>query len=341
MNKNIMNMKNLLLIVITILPYWLYGQGTDIKNTVNRNIIGKWELDYKSTKDFYGNIMTENDEKENTLEFFENGKYKRFIGGFESGGTFQITEKEFRLDEKYRIGDKEGSERGKYILKIEKFKKNKLIISFTECDVKVYQVYQKTKKTVFDYEGYNDVKEIIEAFKSDDTKIIKSISTDKGYVNLLKLVPTNQQKDTFFKQIANDLSIATFSIGISMEMIDHYFFETENKRIELLIIPLKDGHKLFDLKIEKSSNNIIKTGTEFKKADDLLVKYGAKKNVFSRKFTKPSVSYMLPNNVGIIIIYDKKEGKNIIVELLKCNNSEAEKDIREWKNVEQIELIEK
>ncbi|MCD4792251.1 MAG: hypothetical protein K8R54_03390 [Bacteroidales bacterium] len=206
------------------------------KENSEQLIIGKWELDYKSTKDFYGNIMTNNDEKENTLEFFENSKYKRFIWGFESGGTFQITGNEFRLDEKYRIGDKEGSERGKYVLQIEKFKKNKLIISFTECDVKVYQVYQKIKK---------------------------------------------------------------------LEM-----------------------------------NNIIKIGTEFEKADDLLVKFGAEKNVFSRKFTKPSASYMLPNNVGIIIIYDKKEGKNIIVELLKCNNPEAEKDIREWKNVEQIELTE-
>ena len=213
---------------------------SDLVNNEKENseqlIIGKWELDYKSTKDFYGNIMTNNDEKENTLEFFENSKYKRFIWGFESGGTFQITGNEFRLDEKYRIGDKEGSERGKYVLQIEKFKKNKLIISFTECDVKVYQVYQKIKK---------------------------------------------------------------------LEM-----------------------------------NNIIKIGTEFEKADDLLVKYGADKNVFSRKFTKPSVSYMLPNNVGIIIIYDKKASKNVIVELLKCTNPEAEKDIREWKNVEQIELTE-
>lgn len=229
---------------------------SDLVNNEKENseqlIIGKWELDYKkllknnNKKDTAEFVKTKNsrlplspvawpDEK-STIEFFESGKYKRFIWGFESGGTFQIAGNELRLNEKYRIGDKEGSERGKYVLKIEEFKKNKLIISFIECDVKVYQVYQKTKKTV--------------------------------------------------------------------------------------------------------SNNIIKTGTEFEKADDLLIKCGAEKNVFSRKFTKPSVSYMLPNNVGIIIIYDKKEGKNVIVELLKCNNPEAEKDIREWKNVEQIELTE-
>ena len=203
-------------------------------------ITGKWELDYNSTKDFYGNIMTKNDEKENTLEFFENGKpalpagrYKRFIWGFESGGTFQISENELWLDEQYRIGDKEGSERGKYLLQIEKFEKNKLIISFTESDVNVYQVYQKIK----------------------------------------------------------------------------------------------------------SSSNIIKTGMIFEEADNLLIKNGAVKNVFSRKFTKPSMSYHLSDKMGLIIIYEKKNGRNIIVELLQCNNPEVTKDTRKWEKVKKVELI--
>ena len=174
-------MKNLLFIVITILPYWLYGQKIDTENTVNQEkfIIGKWELDYKSTKDFYGNIMTENDKKENTLEFFENSEYKRFVWGFESGGTFKIAENELRLDEKYRIGDKEGSERGKYILKIEKLEKNKLIISFTECDVKVYRVYQKIKKQ----EMNNTIKTGMIFEKADDLLIknsaVKNIKLNK------------------------------------------------------------------------------------------------------------------------------------------------------------------
>ncbi|MCK4663984.1 MAG: hypothetical protein KAT68_14040 [Bacteroidales bacterium] len=178
--------------------------------------------------------MTENENKKHTIEFIENGKYKRFIWGFESGGSYQINKNELWLNEKYKIGDKEGSERGKYLLNLEKLEKNKLIISFTECDTKVYQVYKKIKK----------------------------------------------------------------------------------------------------------SKSFIKTGTEFKKADGLLIKYGAKKNIFSRKFTKPSMSYLLPNNVGIIILYDKQKGKNIIVELLQCNNPKATKDIRVWENVEKIELIE-
>jgi hypothetical protein len=90
--------------------------------------------------------------------------------------------------------------------------------------------------------------------------------------------------------------------------------------------------------IEKQLNNIIKTGTEFEKADNILMKYGAKKNVFSRKFTNPSMSYILPNNVGIIIIYDKQEGKNIIIEIQQCNKHEVAKDVRVWENVKYIKL---
>ncbi|MCD4664031.1 MAG: hypothetical protein K8R68_02095, partial [Bacteroidales bacterium] len=207
-----------------------------IDNKIQEQFItGKWDLDYKNTKDCSGNIMTENENKKNTIEFFENSKYKRFIWGFESGGSYQINKNELWLDEKYKIGDKEGSGRGKYLLNLEKIEKNKLIISFTECDMKVYQVYKKIEK----------------------------------------------------------------------------------------------------------SKSFIKTGTEFEKADDLLIKYSAERNVFSRKFTKPSMSYLLPDNVGIIILYDKQKGKNIIVELLQCNNPKAAKDIRVWENIKQIELTEK
>lgn len=98
---------------------------------------GKWELDYKKLN--VGRMDASNER--NTIELFENGNYIRFIWGFESGGTFQVTENELWLDEKYKIGDREGSERGEYLLNIEKLEEDSLIISFIECDTKVFQTY--------------------------------------------------------------------------------------------------------------------------------------------------------------------------------------------------------
>ena len=96
--------------------------------------------------------------------------------------------------------------------------------------------------------------------------------------------------------------------------------------------------KTNQIEIEKQSKFFIKTGTEFEKTDNILKKYGAKKNVFSRKFTNSSMSYLLPNNVGIIVIYESQEGGNIIIELLQCNKPEVAKDVRVWENVDMIEL---
>ncbi|MEA1874919.1 MAG: hypothetical protein U9N51_10915 [Bacteroidota bacterium] len=203
------------------------------KESIEQNIIGTWKLNEKKLQ--VGRMDAP--KEKNSLEFYENGTYKRFIWSFESGGTYSISGDTLWLNENWKIGDKEGSERGKYLLQIEKFEKNKLIISFTECDVKVHQVYQKVK----------------------------------------------------------------------------------------------------------SSTNIIKTGMLFEKADDLLIKYGAEKNVFSRKFANPSMSYLISDKtelIGLIIIYEQKNDENIITELLQCNNPKVAKDIRVWENINEIKLKE-
>ena len=102
-----------------------------------QNIIGKWELIYTDFIDGRMNALNDG----STFEFSENGNYIRFVWGFESGGTYQVTGNELWLDEKYRIGDKEGSERGEYLLNIEMFEEDSLIISFIECDAMVFQTY--------------------------------------------------------------------------------------------------------------------------------------------------------------------------------------------------------
>lgn len=108
-----------------------------LKRKQEQYIIGKWELDYIEL--IYGGMDAPNERS--TIELFENGNYIRFIWGFESGGTFQVTENELWLDEKYKIGDREGSERGEYLLNIEKLEEDSLIISFIECDTIVFQTY--------------------------------------------------------------------------------------------------------------------------------------------------------------------------------------------------------
>ncbi len=109
----------------------------------------------------------------------------------------------------------------------------------------------KTKRTIYDYEEYNDVKEIVEALKSGDLKTIRGMSTDKGYKDLLKVIPTHQDKGNICKQIGNDLSTAIFYAGVSEEMIDYYDFEIKDKRITMGILPLKDEHKMIVFKMGK------------------------------------------------------------------------------------------
>lgn len=108
-----------------------------LEKSQRQQIIGKWKLN--RTEFIHGVTDTPGDG--NTFEFFENGDYTRFIWGFESGGTFQLAENELRLNENYRIGDREGSERGEYLLHIQIFEEDSLIISFTECDALVFQTY--------------------------------------------------------------------------------------------------------------------------------------------------------------------------------------------------------
>lgn len=108
-----------------------------LERKLEQQIIGKWELNYTELFDRGMEVTNEG----STFEFFENGNYIRFIWSFESGGTFQVTGNELWLDEEYRIGDKEGSERGEYLLPIEMFEEDSFIISFIECDTRVYQTY--------------------------------------------------------------------------------------------------------------------------------------------------------------------------------------------------------
>lgn len=138
-----MNQRNTLfpIALITFLLLSSCGNSGIVRGTIHdsitKQIIGKWKLN--RTEFIHGATDIPGDG--NTFEFFENGDYTRFIWGFESGGTFQLAENELRLNENYRIGDREGSERGEYLLHIQFFEEDSIIISFTECDALVFQTY--------------------------------------------------------------------------------------------------------------------------------------------------------------------------------------------------------
>lgn len=118
---------------------------------IGQNIVGKWELDYSSTKDCDGNKIEYSPQQygKSTLEFSENGKYIRLNTGHESGGDYVVTHNLLHLDEKYNLADKEGRcDRGKYKLGIEKLRGDTLVISFYECDSKILQNFIKKQTKI-------------------------------------------------------------------------------------------------------------------------------------------------------------------------------------------------
>lgn len=113
------------------------------------------------------------------------------------------------------------------------------------------------KKTIYDYKGFDEVKNFIDTLKLGDQKLIKNMSAENGYKSLINYAcPTHNLPEKCLNQLYEELSVAEFNPGVSNEMIDYYYFNFDNKRkYELGFVSLATGYKLVIFKRERNLSN--------------------------------------------------------------------------------------
>lgn len=132
----------LISIMFSLFSKCCFGQNvnlTEIEKN-NKDLIGKWELDYnkeflscdndfvKYSKEEYG---------QTSIELFNSGSYKQYIWGTETTGKYKVEANKLLLI------DSDGN--GIWSLNIKKIENDTLKISYPECDVVINWTFYKVK----------------------------------------------------------------------------------------------------------------------------------------------------------------------------------------------------
>ncbi|MCI5058496.1 MAG: hypothetical protein MRY83_20455 [Flavobacteriales bacterium] len=159
--------------ILMIIPLFGFANGQFEKE----NLIGIWELDYKTLRSCEGELSDYDPVKGSRckLVFKEKAEFERLTWDLLSYGRFRIQDSILVLDASYDENSKSGF--STYKFSVESVSTHKLVLSFIECDQKIIQTYTKERQEFFGfglidvncYDYTNKWKFPLEVFDVNDT----------------------------------------------------------------------------------------------------------------------------------------------------------------------------